>query len=337
MARSVFAIYALLACSLLVQAQTSDIAAPYDAMASIYESMINYLHEHPFTDASGNPSQEFQNMLQQLQSADSSNANPATNSAIDTQASADITVPAVPATAADVVLPPALPIAHPNAEAKAAPADIPIALAAGVPASVAAAAAIPPNQPANPAFQESTINHNPSSPAAAVIPEAPAIVPQAPPVAPQPPQAVPQTPNVIPEAPSVVPALAPSPGVEAAPLPYNSPVNPSVEAAPIVPVSTVYGSQTSAATPTLQKTSASPPPTAGTSMMSRTNAMSTASLSATRSLPSSISASRSASPSATSTISPISSSNKLQQSNNVVLSMSLVGLTVVFVTMTSSF
>lgn len=354
MIRTVPTIYVLLACSLLsVQAQqqqqgnnaVSLPAVTNGNMASIFQNMISYFNEHPFTDAAGKSSQAVQNMIQQMQSTDSSNANAVTNSAVNVPA-ANVVLPAIPPSAANVVLPATPPAtSNVNVVAKNAPADIPIALAAGVPASVAAAAAIPPNQAAttgNNAPQENAVvisgepvvNQNPSVSAAAVpSAAAPIVVPEAPAVAPQ-------VSNVVPEASAVVPPINPSVAVVAPILPSAASaepvvINPSVEAAPIVPVSTIIASEISALLPVQPSTTAPHAPTTDTTMMSRTNAMSTATLSATRSFSNSASASRSASPTTTSTIPPISASNNLQQGNNIALSIAL-GFVAVIVTMIST-
>jgi hypothetical protein len=353
MIRTVSAIYVLLACSLLTvqaqQQQANNVVSPsaFDNgnVASIFQNMINYFNEHPFTDAANKPYQAFQNMIQQMQSADLSNANAPTNSAANDPV-ANIVLPAIPPSVANVVLSSTPPVTNNiNAVAKNAPADIPIALAAGIPASVAAAAAIPPNQAAtttNNAPQknaviisgEPVVNQNPSV-SAAVEPSAaaPIVVPEAPAV-------LPQVPNVVPEASAVAPSINPS-VAEIAPISPSVAsvesiiVNPSIEAATIVPVSTIIASESSALPPVQPSTTAPHSLATGTTMMSRTNAMSTATLSAIRSFSNSASISRSASPTITSTIPSISASNDLKQGNSITLSITL-GFVIVIVTMIST-
>ncbi|KAL9546355.1 hypothetical protein MBANPS3_006709 [Mucor bainieri] len=320
----------LACCALWMTAQAQEpMAAPNTNMASVFQNMINYFNEHPFTDATGQPSQAFQSMLHQMQSTEASNANPATNSA------ANVALPATPPNVANIGLPAAAAAApNVNAAIKSTPADIPIALAAGVPASIAAAAAIPAAQqqqqqaaPATPQENAVVISAEPVVPAVeqpAVAAEQPAVAAAAlPPVVPEAPKVVvPETPAVVPAVEAPVPATPQGSSAAAVAEPVV-PANPTVVAAasnvveaPIVPVTTVVPTQTSAVPPIVVPTTSvaptsAPPVTTGTSVMTRTNVMSTASLSVTRSLTSSASASRSASP--TITIPPISASNSLQQ------------------------
>ncbi|KAK4516766.1 uncharacterized protein ATC70_011744 [Mucor velutinosus] len=321
MIRKVSATSILLACALMTAQAQDPMAVPTTNMASIFQNMVNYFNEHPFTDSAGRPSQAFQSMLRQMQSTEAANANPATDSA------ANVALPVAPPTVADIGLPAvAAPMANNvNAAIKSAPADIPIALAAGVPASVAAAAAIPANQkPAQPVVPATPAP--PMQPLAAPATQENAVVVSAEPA-----------PNAA-EQPAVAPATPQGPSAVAEPVVSTNPVASNVAVAePIVPVTTVTPSQTSAVPPVVVPTtsaSLSGSVTTGTSMMTRTNAMSTASLSVTRSLTSSASASRSASP--TMTIPPISASNSLQQGHHVLLSMTL-GLVAVIVTMISSY
>lgn len=348
---TISAIHILLACSLLTvqaqQQQTNNAASPPDFAsgntASIFQNIANYLNEHPFTDAAGKPSQAFRSMIQQMQPADLSNANAPTNSAANAPV-ANIALPAIPPSVVNLVLPDAPPATNKvNDVAKNAPAGIPIALAAENPASVAAAAVIPPNQAAttsNNAPQENAVvisgkpivNQNPSV-SAAVLPSAiaPIAVLEAPAV-------VPQVPNVVPEASAVVPPINPSDVVVAPISPSAVSVeyvvsNPSVEAAPIVPVSTIIASESSALPPAQPSTSVPHAPTTSATMMSRTNAISITTLSATRSFLNSASISRFALPTTTSTIPPISTSNNLKQGNNTALSGALGFLVVIVVMM----